>query len=276
MREQAIVFGAQRHLVGVVTWPNAASGPTARGAVMSNVGTHHRVGPFRLYVDLARQLAAEGFVVIRFDLSGQGDSEIRSGVLDGPASMSLDVSDAIHWLSEHAAAESFILVGLCSGVDSTHAVSLADARVRGAIFIDGYTYPTAGFRIRHWTFRYLSLERWKRFMQRWWRHLRAPKASGGVQAPTQFYTRSIPTRDEFRRDVAAMVARQMRMLFVYTGAVQFHYNARKQLFEQLGSAAVCDGIEVAYIPEADHLFSKPTHRQELLARIRVWSAGITG
>jgi hypothetical protein len=39
MREQAIVFGAQRHLVGVVTWPNAASGPTARGAVMSNVCT---------------------------------------------------------------------------------------------------------------------------------------------------------------------------------------------------------------------------------------------
>jgi alpha-beta hydrolase superfamily lysophospholipase len=228
MREQAIVFGAHRHLVGVVTWPDAAAGRTARAAVMSNVGTHHRVGPFRLYVELARQLAAEGFVVIRFDLSGQGDSEIRPGALEGRASMSLDVGDAMQWLSEHAGADLFVLVGLCSGVDSTHAVSVADARVRGAVFIDGYTYPTAGFRLRHWTFRYLSVERWKRFLQRWWRHLRVPTAGGGVQPTTQFYSRSIPTRDEFRRDVAAMVARPVRMLFVYTGSVQFHYNARNQ------------------------------------------------
>ena len=276
MTEQAILFGAHRHLVGVVTWPDAAAGPTTRAAVMSNVGTHHRVGPFRLYVDLARQLAAEGFVVLRFDLSGQGDSEIRSGVLDAQASMSLDVNDAMQWLSEHAGAESFVLVGLCSGVDSTHAVALADVRVRGAVFIDGYTYPTARFRLRHWTLRPLSPGRWKRLVQRYWRRLRAPSVSTSVQTPMQFYTRSIPTHDEFRRDVASMTARRMRMLFVYTGSVHFHYNARNQLFEQLGPAADRSGIDVAYIPEADHLFSKPAHRRQLLGLIRAWSAGIAG
>ena len=274
MREQAIVFGGHRHLIGVVTWPDAAPGPAPRAAVMSNVGTHHRVGPFRLYVELARQLAADGFVVLRFDLSGHGDSDSRPDTLDVGASMSLDVGDAMHWLSERAGAESFVLVGLCSGVDSVHAVSLADERVRGAVFIDGYTYPTAGFRIRHWIFRQLSFERWKRFVQRWSRRLRAPNTSSSVQTPTHVYTRIIPTRDEFRRDVAAMVARRMRMLFVYTGSVHFHYNARNQLFEQLGSAAIRDGIDVAYIPEADHLLSKAAHRQQLLTLIRTWSASI--
>ena len=35
-------------------------------------------GPHRLYVDMARNLAAMGFLTVRFDLSGKGDSRART------------------------------------------------------------------------------------------------------------------------------------------------------------------------------------------------------
>ncbi|HEY5972738.1 MAG TPA: hypothetical protein VIT22_12400, partial [Pseudoxanthomonas sp.] len=55
---------------------NRASG-TARGTtvVLLNAGLIHRVGPFRLYVRLARELAESGFDVLRFDLPGIGDGQ---------------------------------------------------------------------------------------------------------------------------------------------------------------------------------------------------------
>ena len=43
--------------------------------VLLNAGIIHRIGPNRLYVQLARRLASRGHAVLRFDLAGIGDSE---------------------------------------------------------------------------------------------------------------------------------------------------------------------------------------------------------
>jgi len=78
MREEAVLFGKTRSLVGIITDPhtvvNAHNHPAI---VLLNAGVLHRVGPNRLYVKIARKLASAGFVVLRFDLSGIGDSKAR-------------------------------------------------------------------------------------------------------------------------------------------------------------------------------------------------------
>lgn len=101
-------------LFGIETGPvGDAEGPVV---VLSNSGTDWHVGPSRLWVDLARQLAARGLRSIRFDLSGVGDSPTRPGQ---PAAVAY-APDALDDLGDVAAAASpddpsnVVLVGLCS------------------------------------------------------------------------------------------------------------------------------------------------------------------
>ncbi len=83
---------------------------------MSNSGIDCHVGPNRLWVDLARQLAARGLRSIRFDLSGLGDSPARPGqptrLSYAPEALA-DVSDVAAAMSPEDPSN-VVLVGLCS------------------------------------------------------------------------------------------------------------------------------------------------------------------
>ena len=82
MREEAVVFGRASALVGVITDPPAGGRPAhAMAVILLNAGLLHRVAPNRLYVELARGLAAQGFAAFRFDFSGIGDSNVRRNSL---------------------------------------------------------------------------------------------------------------------------------------------------------------------------------------------------
>jgi len=59
MREHALLFGDAQGLVGVITDPPGPAGPSRPGVILLNAGVIHRVGPSRLYVNLARALAAK-------------------------------------------------------------------------------------------------------------------------------------------------------------------------------------------------------------------------
>ena len=69
------MFGTSHRLFGVLVKPRVASADRP-AVIMTNAGTVHRIGPHRLYVDLARELAELGFTVLRMDLSGIGDSAV--------------------------------------------------------------------------------------------------------------------------------------------------------------------------------------------------------
>ena len=61
MREEVLLFGRTRALVGIITDPpHAARRQPLPAVILVNVGLVHRVGPNRLYVKLARSLAALG------------------------------------------------------------------------------------------------------------------------------------------------------------------------------------------------------------------------
>src|SRR5207302_190015 len=79
VNEQAVFLGQTNTLVGVVTDPGQPHGELPHTAfVFLNAGLVHHVGPNRLYVTAARRLAALGFVGLRFDFSGIGDSPVRA------------------------------------------------------------------------------------------------------------------------------------------------------------------------------------------------------
>ena len=119
--EEALAFfpGRDAGLFGVLTAPTASTAARDRPAILFlNVGANHHVGPNRMYVLLARDLAARGYTSMRFDVAGLGDSpappgsgEVRLYSKDSVA----DVKAAMTFLGETRGARRFVLVGVVLG-----------------------------------------------------------------------------------------------------------------------------------------------------------------
>ena len=136
MNERVCVFGGESHLVGVITEPAQSTARRPPAAVLLNAGIIHRVGPNRLYVRLARALAAEGFLALRFDFSGIGDSAARRDTLPFRQSALREVREAIDHLQHSEGAERFLLMGLCSGAILAREMARLDARVQGVVLMN--------------------------------------------------------------------------------------------------------------------------------------------
>ena len=104
-------------LFGIVTEP--AQGQIPCGAVIFvNAGADYHIGASGIYVTLARRWARSGYVVLRMDLAGIGDSGTRPDRPDNevfpPAALD-DIRAAIEWLRARYGTPPITLGGLCSG-----------------------------------------------------------------------------------------------------------------------------------------------------------------
>src|SRR6266699_5140047 len=137
MREEAVLFGEVKSLMGILTDPPMRNGNHAKPAViLLNPGIVHRVAPGRIYVRMARALAAMGFVVLRFDFSGIGDSAVRYDHLPFDKSAVRETQDAMHFLQAKKGIERFILLGGCSGARVALQTACCDQRVIGTLLIN--------------------------------------------------------------------------------------------------------------------------------------------
>ena len=130
-------------LFGVLTEPAIAE-TSDLGAVLLNAGAIRRVGPNRMWVELARRWAAKGVPSLRLDLEGLGDS-------DGDDSRFADVGElyipqlvdqvqtAIDVVQAQGIAQRFVLTGLCSGAYWSFHGALRDERVVAAFMLNPRT-----------------------------------------------------------------------------------------------------------------------------------------
>jgi len=141
MREEVVLFGKTTSLVGILTNPpEAERGDNLPAIILLNAGIVHRVGPNRLYVKIARHLAALGFVALRFDLSGIGDSPVRGDHLPFDKSAVSETQESMNYLRAARGVEQFVLMGICSGANLSFKVARCDPRVVGAVLINGRRY----------------------------------------------------------------------------------------------------------------------------------------
>lgn len=267
IRERLVTFGPGQGLLGVLCEPSPDSAMAGAPAVlMANVGVNHRVGPNRLWVELSRRLASAGIPALRFDLSGMGDSEPRPGNDSELERGRADLSDAMDALMERGVATRFVLVALCSGVDSAHVVTRDDPRVMAATFIDGYAHRTAGWYLRRHTKRYLEPRRWLLLFKRVLQRLRNGPARPRPQA---IYTREYPDAATLEHDYGLMVDRSVGLLFVFTGGVAPQYNYAGQFFRMFRRDFRRD-VQVEFLPRADHVFFNGVERERLLKRLVGW------
>jgi hypothetical protein len=282
MRERVLQFGASQNLVGVLCEPDAAQKrPSAPAVVLWNVGIHHRVGPYRLFTDLARKLAQVGFTSLRFDVAGQGDSAPRRGVGEGNPHVQ-DLQEALALLEKRLGFKSFAPVAFCSGVDALHPLGLQDERVSAMVYIEPYAWRTRGFWMRY-PLRLLNRARWERRLNKLRALLpAAPKderdpavavdpaeqeAAQGAQNGNVF-ARSYPTAAQFGLDLERLSKRGVRLLFLYFGG-DTDVNFEGQLWEMIGRR-LPGSAEVVFDRQADHILYRPPDRERAIDAVSRW------
>src|SRR6187431_235824 len=115
MKEEVVLLGLNQSLVAVITEPEQKPKPDLPAVVLFNAGLTHRIGPNRIYVKLARHLTDMGMVVLRFDLSGVGDSSVRTDTASVEAGVIDDARQVMDYLERTRGTKKFFLMGHCGG-----------------------------------------------------------------------------------------------------------------------------------------------------------------
>jgi alpha-beta hydrolase superfamily lysophospholipase len=117
LTERPLFFGADSAVFGIITEPRPGE-IRRRAVIMFNAGADLHVGVNGMNVTLARQWASRGYVVLRMDLAGLGDSRTRAGQTDNdvfPPMALDDIRAALQLLRARYAVGDVTLFGLCSG-----------------------------------------------------------------------------------------------------------------------------------------------------------------
>ena len=277
MREKAVQFGKTASLVGVLTEP--LPGTALAGApvvVWLDSGILHRVGACRLYVRIARRLAAKGITSLRFDFSGLGDSEQRKDTLRFEESAVVEAREAMDWLAQTKGAKEFILAGLCSGADMAHETALVDERVVALGMMDAWAWRTPKFVIRHYAARAMDPGAWVNrvkmlFGGRPKAHADAMPNVEGADFEIPKYVREYPPQERVRGDLARFMSRGMRLLQVFSGGQGYLYNYRDQYADSFRGVDFADRLQVEYLADADHIFTGLEHQKYVIDAFERWA-----
>lgn len=259
-REEPFRFGRADHLIGIAGLPGAAA-PV--GVIVLNAGMVHRVGPFRLHVDLTRRLNAVGYATLRMDLSTLGDSGASPRAASRAEQVRADAADAMALLAQHAGCDRFVLIGLCTGAANSHLVALVDSRVAGVVFLDGYVYRTFGHRVRHYLPRLAS-------PRRAWHYLRRAATHRIRHDKPIAFDAAVPRRTQVVADYADMLRRGLQLCFIYSGGISDHFNHIHQFRECYGRIADDPAVSVSYLSHTDHTYALTGDRHEVVERIAQW------
>ncbi len=286
VRETPLQMGAGAALCGILAEP--AAGPDASrrgqtGVVLLNVGGNYRIGPHRVYVNMARALAAAGYRVLRLDLAGIGDSPPAPGkpwanLYDKESAQ--DVAAAIDALALQGCRE-FVLMGICSGSYVAFQSALADPRVDGLVLMNSrlleWTPGKAGDGWQDSMQQYAKSTDWYRRAllqpENWLRILRGQVnlrliASRFLALAAARLKRAVSREAGGQESLTARMQRLCRrgtdVLMLVSDAddgrdyVEFHFGAGGRRMRAHAN------FRMAYVPDADHTFSRPGNQAFVL------------
>lgn len=293
--EEVLKLGSEGQLLAIASLPPLSLLTTTVAdrpiVILLNAGVLHRVGPHRMHVTLARQLAQRGLISVRLDLGGIGDSPATASAGTFVESAVADVRAAMNDLERRFGAKRFVLFGLCSGADNGIAAALVDERIAGLVVLDAHSYRTRRSQLRKlahrvtamgtseaalWAastvtrtaarvVRQQALTRIGRLKAR----LSAEQNDGSMVEPPA-PGREPPPLEIFRGQLTRLADRGVKMLAVFSGAYGDRYNHRDQIFELFPELR--GRIDHEYFPAANHMFTERAAQAELLVAVTNWLA----
>lgn len=301
IRETIFEINDDPHLFGIVSEPRHAIEQSLPTVLLVNAGTVHHVGPSRLYVQMARDLAAQGYRCLRMDLNGLGDSVAQPGTVENetyPSTAFRDIQIAMNELQRRYGANKIVLLGICSGA---YAVFQSAAQIQNptlveAIPINPVTYfwkegmsldesPTAHLRTIHY-YRTVALDPQK------WLKLFTGRTRVGVGGAIKLVAKHLgiirsasktagsstestvhggdpthPRKEDLPGDLARAVAfeRKLAMFFSESdpGYSILTYHAKRKV-RQLSRSG---HLKIEFLPGCDHTFSVRDARRDLISAI---------
>lgn len=288
MNEDAILFGASKSLVGIVTDP-AEGGSSRPAVILLNSGIIHRVGPNRLYVMLARRLARAGFVTLRFDLSGIGDSVIRRDNLPFERSSVQETQEAMDYLAATRGVNRFLLAGICTGAVVAYHTARADQRVQGTLLINGQGYiPESeedihAYLVNHQRRRYY-LDRALYSPKSWSKLMTGRVGLGdilrGLGVRRDGLRRPKHSRNPKAEEIAAgfrdLADRRAEMFFLYSASDPGIEELEVILDGKVAELTARETVRYGIVGQADHMFTALMSQEEFLRRAADWMAEVAG
>lgn len=273
--EAPVVFGRGSSLVGLTCQPSGAlrDNEDRPWVIFLNAGVVHRTGPNRLTVHLARALAEAGISSLRFDLSGIGDSVAcaHAEAQSVQERVQCDIHDALAFAREHCGAKAFVLSGLCSGADNAMRAANRSDDIVGLVLLDLNVARTRGYYLRHYGRRLLHAGAWRNVLTRrsaLFRVLRDAPSNAATIGDD-----AVLPPDEMREHLHAALARDMRLLCVFTAGIASQYNYEHQFADIFPELDLAPRVRVVYFGEADHTFSDPALQQRMRTQVVGWVKG---
>lgn len=229
MKEIPCLFGHDQCLAGIITEPVLSEGKLQvpeKAVILISAGLLPMSGPFRFYTNLARRLALEKILTLRFDLGGIGES--RSIQASRPLSerTAQEISTAINYLMEqYPSIKHLTLGGLCSGAEDAFRASCNDSRITGVILIDPFAYRTQGWGWRNSIYRFT-----RRLMRSTGFYNPVPlRSSCASLEGRRVVTYQYMAYEESSQVLKTLLDRNASVHFIYTSSMREYFNHRNQL-----------------------------------------------
>ncbi|RTL57969.1 MAG: hypothetical protein EKK46_01325 [Rhodocyclaceae bacterium] len=287
MIERSFAFGPDKGLIGTLCLPVSAEcgdRPASAGIVLFNSGIVHRIGPHRINVRLARDLARRGIPSIRFDLAGLGDSARASGEVGFEAQASGDLSAAMDALAEATGLQRFGLFGFCSGAFHSYNAAHLDQRICALLLFDAFRYGTYKSALIR-----LSLRFREHGVLRTVLRLSIKTLGQTVRAIPFPMTGKIrlrtsdagfivdgPSPSSFAQGVRHLRERGVEVSMVFAGDGFEVYNYGQQFHDALAKFGIDESVSVTFLPDIDHVATGVHAQRELIDCALDWATGFAG
>lgn len=256
-------------LCAIVTIPEQIT-PGTPFVVIPNSGLVHHVGTCRSSVNLARFLGAQGVLVCRVDLPNLGDSGPRfdQKQMDEEARTREELGAVIDQLTSEFGEHGIIVYGLCSGSQNGFKLAVQDPRVIGLFGVDHFGFRNWSYKLVHYARQCLRLEPWLNRLKRLSQRQQVVEADGNaVDLGGADFVWQYPTQESVEEGYRALVARGVRMQYVYTGDWAGEYNHRQQFFLMHSSVDFKDQVHVDYCPAMSHILAEPGSQEFIQSQV---------
>lgn len=268
IKERIFTYGEHQHGLGILSEPaDTSSSPII---VMLNAGLSHRAEPYRLNVLLGRKLAGLGYIALRVDLSGKGDSPARENMTNRE-SVALDWSFIKAALEKLYGARPILIFGLCSGADNGIKICADDPSVKGLILLDPVSRQDSGFAKRDLYRKLTNPRKWLNIHNILSRRLAKRGARDDIDSSSTIKLRDEPNASDMDLCFNGLMKKNGRVLAVFTSQALYHYNSQGQFAVAMGIPGLDQIVEEVFWPNAKHVYPIEWHRNQLMETVESWA-----
>ena len=263
-------------------------------------GIKSRIAPHGLYVKMAERYAMDGYVVLRFDYHGLGDSEgdvKESLVADFYRTVQQgryvdDVLVAMDYMAEEQGIGKFVLGGLCGGALTGLLAGSGDSRVVGLfglgipVILDGtqvdpaihMTEGQAESLRRSYYEKILDIGAWKRFLSLKsdfrviWRILK-PGAHKSNTKPGEGNGDEVSNFNPlFPLAFQKMVSSSRKLLLIFSDMDRLYWEYEEKFWQpyKVEYKDRMEYVDVRVLKNANHILSFPDSQKEMLKWTSDW------